>query len=50
LCEECEHDNRIKPADLVHHIIPLTDGGKRLDHDNLMAVCSRCHTKIHGRM
>jgi 5-methylcytosine-specific restriction enzyme A len=30
-------------ATQVDHIIPLSEGGARLDHDNLRATCSSCN-------
>lgn len=36
----------------VHHVDPIqTDTGwlRRLDYDNLMAVCVDCHNEQHGR-
>lgn len=33
----------------VHHLIPKSAGGT--DHlDNLVTLCSHCHTKVHGDM
>ena len=48
ICERCEVDGRVTAATLVHHIVELKDGGARLDHDNLMALCNDCHEQIHG--
>lgn len=31
------------PAVLVDHIIPIRDGGERLDENNLQSLCRRCH-------
>ena len=30
-------------ANQVDHIVPLSEGGARLDHDNLRASCSTCN-------
>lgn len=49
LCEMCKKDNRIVPAVLVHHIKPLSEGGSRLNSNNLMALCKNCHEDIHGK-
>lgn len=32
-----------RPAVLVDHILPIRDGGERLDLDNLQSLCRRCH-------
>lgn len=46
-CEDCG-----KLAIEVHHIDPIqSESGweRRLDWDNLKALCLRCHNKAHGR-
>ena len=48
LCEDCEAHGKVTPAVLVHHVVPLKDGGERLDPDNLRALCTDCHEAIHG--
>ena len=40
-CEICG-----KPTEEIHHIIPLCEGGRH-NEDNLMALCSVCHARIH---
>jgi 5-methylcytosine-specific restriction protein A len=45
LCEECERNGRLTPAQEVHHIKPLADGGTHAE-ENLMALCSSCHSGI----
>lgn len=48
-CRHCrEKYNRLEAAVLVHHIIPLSEGGEKLDPDNSMSLCRRCHDEIHG--
>jgi 5-methylcytosine-specific restriction enzyme A len=44
ICAKCG-----RPAYIAHHIVPIDEGGKRLDDDNLMAMCRNCHEKHHGR-
>lgn len=47
-CLECYKNNKITPANEVHHIIPVNEGG--IDNfDNLMALCKSCHSKITRR-
>ena len=53
LCEDCLRQGRFTPAEIVHHIIPLTpenitDPGVSLNHENLRAVCRECHAQEHG--
>lgn len=48
LCLMCllkyEH---IIPSDVTHHIIPIReDYSKRLEEDNLIPLCHRCHNNI----
>lgn len=49
LCEQCRSEGKYVPATEVHHIKPVADGGKN-DVDNLMALCRRCHARIHGNL
>jgi 5-methylcytosine-specific restriction endonuclease McrA len=36
------------PATTVDHVVPLVDGGARLDPKNLVAACSRCNSSRGG--
>ena len=45
LCEECEKHGRVTPAEEVHHILPLSQGGTHAE-ENLMALCTPCHSGI----
>ena len=45
LCEECLRNGIYTPATLVDHIIPIKDGGAKLDFDNLQSLCQVCHEK-----
>lgn len=46
LCEQCLKEGRLMPVDEVHHLLPVSQGGKSTS-DNLMALCHSCHNKIH---
>lgn len=48
-CEECAAHGELKVAVMVHHIVPIKDGGARLDQKNLRALCNDCHERIHGK-
>lgn len=48
LCEQCEAVGRLRPAEEVHHILPLRDGGTH-EESNLRALCKRCHSEITAR-
>jgi 5-methylcytosine-specific restriction protein A len=43
LCEDCLKENRLTPANEVHHIKALIDGGNH-SLDNLMSLCKACHS------
>ena len=44
LCRECG-----VPASVVDHIRPISEGGPRLDIENLQPMCARCHNKKSSR-
>lgn len=47
LCQHCLRNNRITPANIVHHIVEVKkDWSKRLDLNNLVSLCNSCHNKI----
>ena len=46
LCERCLEEGRLTPMAEVHHILPVSQGGRHTD-DNLMSLCHRCHQLIH---
>ena len=47
-CERCfEKYQKLTPAEHVHHITPLSEGGTH-DFDNLMSLCQSCHSRIHA--
>jgi 5-methylcytosine-specific restriction protein A len=48
LCEECKRHGKLKPAEEVHHITPLSKGGTHAE-DNLMSLCTACHSSISAR-
>ncbi len=50
LCEECLKNNVATPATIVHHKLPIEDGGAVLDIKNLESVCASCHAQIHKRL
>lgn len=55
LCERCLENNEVKPANVVHHKIPLSvsnmdDPTITLNADNLIALCDECHTEVHGEL
>ena len=51
LCELCLKNGIINEAREIHHIVPIEkDWSKRLDYDNLIALCSDCHNAQHERI
>ena len=52
LCEECLKKGMIRPAEEIHHKIPLTpenihDPRITLSFDNLEGLCRECHRAKH---
>lgn len=47
VCELCYKKGLLVETEQVHHIKPLAEGG---DHsrENLIALCSSCHARIHA--
>lgn len=49
LCEHCLAKGRAVMAGVAHHVVPISEGGPRLDPRNLQALCRDCHEVVHGR-
>lgn len=50
LCKLCLNNKIIKPMDTVHHIEELKDSwSKRINNNNLISVCDKCHKLIHAK-
>lgn len=48
ICVRCYKKNKIKKADVVHHIVYLTDNIQlALDLNNLESLCHACHNAEH---
>ncbi|EON70471.1 HNH endonuclease [Lysinibacillus sphaericus] len=48
ICQICRRFGRNKSAEVIHHIIELNENwSKRLDENNLILLCHRCHNGIH---
>ena len=43
VCQECG----LKPSELVHHRVPVRQGGDRLLKSNFVAVCRSCQAVAH---
>ena len=55
LCERCMENGEMKPADVVHHKVPLNpenvnDPDISLNPENLIALCHDCHTEVHQEL
>ena len=49
MCQECKRKGIVRPAEEVHHIVPIqTDWSRRLDPTNLICLCHKCHMQAHG--
>lgn len=48
LCQWCKKKGILKQADVVHHVIEITeDWSQRLALDNLVSLCHLCHNRHH---
>lgn len=45
LCELCDRNGKMTPAEEVHHIKPLSEGGSH-NEENLLSLCKSCHSKL----
>lgn len=45
MCEECERNGRLTPAQMVDHIVPINKGGAMLDMENMQSLCNACHNR-----
>lgn len=45
-CEICFSEGRMTPANLVHHRVPLAEGGSNTE-TNLQSLCKSCHSRLH---
>ena len=44
LCRECRKRGLVAAVEIVDHIIPIRNGGDRLDDSNLQSLCWSCHS------
>jgi len=44
VCNRCGYATQV-----VHHVVPLDEGGEQFDEGNLEALCRECHERHHGR-
>ncbi len=44
ICEDCLDQGQVRPTEELHHIQKIKDApDRKLDPDNVRALCSRCH-------
>lgn len=55
LCEMCLKENKIVPAEDIHHIVSFMSTDDRVqrnflayNYDNLMSLCKQCHQRAHN--
>lgn len=49
VCVECRDEGIARTLDVVDHIVPIEQGGARLDPANLQALCNRHHNQKTAR-
>lgn len=50
MCRECKRYGKSVQATTIHHVKPLEHYPElRLDNNNLISLCSKCHDKMHDR-
>jgi len=49
LCVECKKKGILKQANVVDHIKPISQGGEKLNVNNLQGLCTSCHNRKSGR-
>jgi 5-methylcytosine-specific restriction enzyme A len=45
LCRTCQTQGKWTLAEEVDHVVPLCEGGSRLDLSNLTPTCADCHRR-----
>lgn len=51
MCKECKRYGKTTGATTVHHIYPLEERPEiKLNNNNLISLCSKCHDKMHDRI
>lgn len=49
LCIHCERNGVTTPANVVDHILSISQGGDKLNDNNLQPLCKKCHEKKSAR-
>ena len=49
LCDLCAEQGRTTAATDVHHIVPISQNGERLNQTNLQSLCHACHSKLTAK-
>jgi len=50
LCRPCQVKGIVRPATLVHHLDPISEGNPNLPPlDRLVPMCEECHARVHSR-
>lgn len=49
LCIECKRKGKITSGSVVDHIIPIKQGGDKLNYSNLQTLCAKCHASKSGK-
>lgn len=50
ICETCSQVGKVTVAKIVHHMIPIKKGTKKVDLDFLVSLCHACHNSVETEM
>lgn len=45
MCKHCERNGLTTAANVVDHILPISQGGDKLNDRNFQSLCKKCHDK-----
>lgn len=48
LCERCAEEGETVPVEVVHHVVPISEGGDMYSFDNLESLCHLHHNREHA--
>lgn len=49
-CELCQQEGRVTPTDIVHHLLSIKKGMRKLDLNFLVSLCHEHHNRAESEM